>query len=133
MDIKLDKIYVLSDQFGLYFIRPIKIAEGWENTKFLVYFKHENLKTLTEPIGNLRAQQTLEYVSNLLNNPRIVDNKYLGLFEVPDDIVGYIKNECELKNKSFPFINIDSEDIRSMYIKIPNISEIRDWNLSKII
>jgi hypothetical protein len=45
-EINLNKIYFLSDQFGMRFIKPIKFAKGWHDEEHLVFNKYEFINVI---------------------------------------------------------------------------------------
>lgn len=143
--IDLNKIYFLSDQFGMRFIKPIKFDTGWHGEKFLVFFKGEFLSYVIN-FGD-RGQQKIDYINNLLNNHRVRDEIFEGMIEVPQQLVDYVSGKTDSIDKKYlnwPFTRyasqnfpVDKFDIdqhrRDCLVRMPDVSEIRDWVLEEII
>lgn len=127
--IDLNKIYFLSDQFGMRFIKPIKFDKGWYDEEYLVFSKYEFMDVLLNNFGE-RAQQKLSYIDNLLNNQKIVDGIFHGIMEVPQNVIDSFGDKIIPKNINWPFIRTD--DNIGM-VRMPGVSEIRNWILESII
>jgi hypothetical protein len=145
--IDLNKIYFLSDQFGMRFIKPINFATGWHDEKFLVFYKGEFLSYVLMNPENERGQQKIDYIDNLLNNYRVRDEIFEGIVEVPQQLVDYVSGKTDTIDKKYldwPFTRyasqnfpVDNFDLhkhrRDCLVRMPEISEIRDWVLEELI
>lgn len=96
---------------------------------------------------NDRGQQKIDYIDNLLNNHRVRDEIFEGIVEVPQQLVDYVSGKTDTIDKKYldwPFtryasqnFRIDNFDIkqhrRDCLVRMPEISEIRDWVLGELI
>lgn len=145
--IDLNKIYFLSDQFGMRFIKPINISTGWHDEKFLVFYKGEFLSYVLLNPENDRGQQKIDYIDNLLNNHRVRDEIFEGIVEVPQPLVDYVSGKTDTIDKKYldwPFtcyasqnFPVDNFDLhkrrRDCLVRMPDISEIRGWVIEELI
>lgn len=129
------------------FINPIKFDTGWHDEKFLVFYRGEYLSYVLMSPEKDRGQQKIDYLNNLLNNPRVRDEIFEGLVEVPQPLVDYVLGKTDsiekryldwpftrYASKNFPLEGYSlSEHRRSCLVRMPDISEIRDWVLEDII
>lgn len=145
-NIDLNKIYFLSDQFGMRFIKPIKVAKGWHED-WLVFYKGEYLSYVLINPEDGRGQQKIEYINNLLNNHRVRDDIFEGMVEVPQPLVDYVSSKTDSIEKKWldwPFTRyasqnfpVDKFDInfhrRECLVRMPDLSELRDLIISELV
>jgi len=126
--IDLNKIYFLSDQFGMRFIKPIKFDKGWHDEEYLVFNKYEFINVILNNHGD-RGQQKLTYINNLLNNQKFIDGIFQGMLEVPQTVIDSFTENGTI-DSSWPFIN---KAFHIGMVRMPDLSELREWQLEKLI
>ena len=147
ISLDLNKIYFLSDQFGMRFIKPIKIAKGWHDVEWLVLYRGEYLSYVLMEPQDSRGQQKMSHITNLLNKGRFKNGIFEGMIEVPQQFVDYVSGKTDSIEKKWldwPFTRyasqnfpVDNFDInfhrRECLVRMPDISEIRDLLISELV
>jgi hypothetical protein len=137
-DIEYKTVYVLFDEKGSYFIKPILEIDD------LVLFKYSEYLSKLIVDGDsyptmMKSKKNLEY---LLNNTKF-KNGLRGIIQITDDVLDSVGSDKKV-DINFPFVekvftpkkNVKSGDVNwflDYLVKIPKKEEFRDWRINFLL